>query len=272
MALSISRCRVVLAALVLSPWLATPALAASVEPDGEVIEGGASAPHQPAVTVDWKGIRRDTLYFIGYEVVAVGVLHLLPEEKTHFNKEGAGFAKWRKNVTHPEWDDDDLYINLLLHPYWGAAYYIRGRERGLNAWESLGYSTLLSTIYEFGAEAFFEPVSYQDLIFTPLLGSLLGEFVFIPLRKSIKSKSSQLTGLDKFTLIMTDPLGAINDLVDRAFGINAYVSVAPMVATRLTGLDRRPRAAMAPENRVGWGAPDVRRRPAVWGLQLQIRW
>ena len=77
----------------------------------------------------------------------------------------------------PHLDDDKFYLNYMLHPYWGATYYIRGRERRLSRWQSLGYSALLSTLYEFGAEAFFEPVSYQDLIVTPLIGSLLGEYV-----------------------------------------------------------------------------------------------
>ena len=29
----------------------------------------------------------------------------------------------------PVWDDDEFYLNYILHLYWGATYYMRGRER-----------------------------------------------------------------------------------------------------------------------------------------------
>jgi Domain of unknown function (DUF3943) len=58
----------------------------------------------------------------------------------------------------------------------------------LGAAESFLYSTVASTIYESGVEAFFEPPSYQDLIVTPIGGSLLGGLVFEPLRNWIRQK------------------------------------------------------------------------------------
>ena len=161
---------------------------------------------------DWKGLRRDTAYFLGYQFVAVAALYTAPTSVTNWDRSGDHLDKFRYNVIHPTWDEDDFYINYLLHPYWGATYYIRGRERGLGRWQSLGYSALLSTLYEYGAEALFERPSYQDLVVTPLLGSLLGEFVFAPLRARIRSKPSPLDGSEKAALVLTDPLGAANDL------------------------------------------------------------
>ena len=68
------------AALALSTWLARPACGAVVEPRNEIeahqVDGAAgetpeATSEQPAITPDWKGLRRDTLYFLGYQVVVV---------------------------------------------------------------------------------------------------------------------------------------------------------------------------------------------------------
>ena len=267
------------AALALSPLLGRPAFGAAVEPMNEIeahqvddaaVETPRATPEQPPITADWKGIGRDTWYFLGYQTVVVAVLYALPEEQTRFDKSSAGLSKWWDNVSNPHRDDDDPYLNWITHPYWGATYYIRGRERGLSRWQSFGYSALLSTLYEYGAEAFFERPSYQDLWITPVIGSLLGEFVFSPLRESIKAKPGGPDSMDKFLLVLTDPLGAANELTDRLFGVETQVSLLPMGATRLTG----PLATTFPGSRVGWRPePDSGRlRGVTWGLQLEVRW
>ncbi len=277
MALWILRRRVVVAAiatLCLSLSLARPALAEVVEPEGEGIESGRSVPHQLDVTIDWKGLRRDTLYFAGYQFLVVGVLYAMPESVTNFDKNTAGVSKWWDNVTNPARDEDDAYLNWITHPYWGATYYIRGRERGLSRWQSFGYSALLSTLFEYGAEAFFEKPSYQDLWITPVIGSLLGEFVFSPLRDSIKAKPDGPDGVDKLLLVLTDPLGAANELTDRLFGVETHVSFVPMRTTRLSVSPAGPLAtSISPGSRVAWPHPDSGRlRGVAWGLQLEVRW
>ena len=278
------------AALALSTWLARPAWGADVEPRNEIeahqVDDGAgktpeatperpnitpeAAPEQAAITPNWKGLRRDTLYFLGYQFVAIAVLYAMPESVTGFDKSTAGFSKWWDNVSNPHRDTDDAYLNWITHPYWGAAYYIRGRERGLSRWQSFGYSALLSTLYEYGAEAFFEKPSYQDLWITPVIGSLLGEFVFSPLRESIKAKPGGPDGMDKFLLVVTDPLGAANELTD---GVETQVSLVPMGATRLSGSLTRPLVTSISSGSVAWPHPDSGRlRGVTWGLQLEVRW
>ena len=282
------------AALALSTWLARPAWGADVEPRNEIeahqVDDAAgktpeatperpditpeATPEQPAITPNWKGLRRDTLYFLGYQAVVIAVLYAVPESETGWDKNTAGFSKWWDNVTNPHRDTDDAYLNWITHPYWGAAYYIRGRERGLSRWQSFGYSALLSTLYEYGAEAFFEQPSYQDLWITPVIGSLLGEFVFSPLRESIKAKPGGPDGMDKFLLVLTDPLGAANELTDRIFGVETQVSLVPMGASRLSGSLTRPLATtISPGSRVAWPHADSGRlRGVTWGLQLEVRW
>lgn len=259
----------VLAVLALSPWLAKPVSCAPAETDDEI--PALSAAPEPSVigAADWEGLRRDTWYFVGYQAATVALLNAMPAEETRFDRGGVSFGKWRDNVTNPVWDRDSHFVNYVLHPYWGAAYYIRARERGLDRWQSLGYSALLSVIYEFGAEALFEPVSYQDLIVTPIAGWLLGEYVFSPIREAIKAKPDPDT-MDKVALILTDPLGALNGLTDRVFGVETEVSLAPIRPIAPSG----PAAAAAfAEARGGWPGPH---RPssnvASWGLQLQVRW
>ena len=266
------------AALVLSPCFASEATADhsnrfEVRPVADApTETVPAAAAQPIA--DWSGVKRDTLYFLGYQAVVVAVLYALPDEQTRFDKENAGFNKWRENVTNPVWDEDEAYLNYVLHPYWGATYYIRGRERGLTRWQSFGYSALLSSLYEFGAEAFFEPVSYQDLIVTPVIGSLLGEFVFSPLRDHIRAKPGGPDRLDQVLLVLTDPMGAVNEVFDRLFGVQTVVSFAPMRVARGAGPTAAHRARGSSTTSGGeWTRPDrAQRRGVTRGLQIEARW
>lgn len=266
------------AALAFCPCLASeaPVHHGSSESSDQVHHAPADTK-PPALTqpaADWRGVKRDTWYFLGYQAVVVGVLYALPDEQTRFDKSSAGFSKWRENVTNPVWDEDEPYLNYVLHPYWGATYYIRGRERGLSRWQSLGYSALLSTLYEYGAEAFFEPVSYQDLIVTPLVGSLLGEFVFSPVRDFIRSRPGGPDSLGKFVLVLTDPMGAVNELVDRLFGVEAQVNIAPIAMTRMSGLRRDPWATeVFSASRPGSLQPEnLHIKNVTWGLRVEVRW
>lgn len=112
----------------------------------------------------------------------------------------------------------------------------------------------------------FEPVSYQDLIVTPLIGSLLGEFAFSPLRDYIRSKPGGPDSVDKVVLILTDPLGAANELIDGLFGVATQVSFAPIARARLLSPAARPWATS------GWGVRDGVRQKGVWGLRIEVRW
>lgn len=169
---------------------------------------------------DFPGLRRDTAYFFGYQFFIVGLLYVMPENIsawTEEQKEEYTFDKWWDNVSNPRWDPDEWYINYILHPYWGMTYYTRGRERGLSETGAFWFSFTLSSIYEFGLEALFEPVSIQDVIFTPGVGSLLGWY-FEETRRDIKRQSS-FSFWDKTVLIATDPLGTLNTMVDGLFGV-----------------------------------------------------
>ncbi len=183
---------------------------------------------------DRKGLKRDTYYFLGYQAATIGILYVLPESISSWSdeqKKDYSLSTWWDNVTHPTWDEDDFFINYVMHPYWGAAYFVRARERGYTGSEAFWYSAMLSTIYEFGVEALFEQPSIQDLIVTPVFGSLLGGY-FVDVRKNIEDRSIErgfLTRKDKWLLALTDPLGAINRQVDNWLGLEADLQLRPYV-------------------------------------------
>jgi hypothetical protein len=270
----VSLSRIVL--LALAPWLGGAAVAATPDPEPASAAGASieSPGPEPALAPDWKGVRRDTYYFLGYQFAVIGLLYVMPTSVTNWERDGDHLDKWWDNVTHPTWDDDDFYINSLLHPYWGATYYVRGRERNLGRWQSFGYSVLLSTLYEYGAEALFEQPSYQDLIVTPLLGSLLGEFVFMPIRDRIKARGGPHDTTDKVLLLLTDPLGVVGEMTDRLFGVDTQVSLTPFRGPSAWRSNLRPRSGvLQPAALPGgpWFDPPRPKSP-VWGLQLDVRW
>ena len=80
---------------------------------------------------DWPGIGRDTAFFFGYQVVSVAILYVLPGDINRWQSKDVSFDNWWDNVSRPPvWDSDPWGTNYLSHPYWGATYYIRARERG----------------------------------------------------------------------------------------------------------------------------------------------
>jgi Domain of unknown function (DUF3943) len=223
---------------------------------------GAPPPAPP----DWRGLRRDTGYFLAYQAVVIGVLFALPTSVTKWESSDIGdpFERWRENVSNPVWDKDEAFINYVLHPYWGGAYYVRGRERGLDRPQSFLYSAFLSTLYEYTYEAFFERVSLTDLIVTPVLGTLVGEYLFTPIREHIRAKSGELTWSDKALLVLTDPLGVVGAWTDRTWGVTAELSIRPPTTT-LVG--RRYNDAIGDRPSAFGSALTTKQS---WGLQLRI--
>jgi hypothetical protein len=224
----------------------------------------------PPDTPDWPGARRDTSYFLVYQLAVIGVLYLMPDSVTNWDKDdieaGRLADKWWDNLTHPEWDEDDWWINYLAHPYWGATYYIRGRERGLDRPRSFLYSALLSTLYETTFEAVAEPVSYQDLIVTPVLGALVGEYVFGPLRERIRARPGTPSWSDKTVLFLTDPLGVMSSWTDRRRGVETRLTMQ-----RVGGRGLRPASAYDDSESPRRGTLTAQN---AWplGIQREVRW
>ena len=225
----------------------------------------------PAGGADWRGIKRDTWYFLGYQFAAIGALYMAPESISSWSdeqKDEYSFTRWQDNIRNPRRDRDRWWINYVLHPYWGGAYYIRAQERGFDRRQSFLYSALLSTLFEFGAEALFEAPSYQDLIVTPVAGYFVGQYLFVPIRERIRAQPSEPGLGAKTALFLTDPLGVTNAAIDAIFGMNGSASlqlVMPLAASE-------PWTIRGQADHRQYGNPSAQYAIRGWGFRLRVTW
>ena len=187
---------------------------------------------------DPKRLVYNTGLFMGAAVVSFGILWVLPESFTNWNKEEmleyGLIQRWKDNVrAGPVWDDDDFFLNWIMHPWAGAVYFMSARGSGFNKWESFAYSAIMSTFFwEYGIESFAEIPSWQDLLITPIVGSVLGEFFFRwkgnIIRNDRKVLNSKILG--GTSLFIMDPFNMLLD----GFGyktknkMQTYSAIAPI--------------------------------------------
>ncbi len=170
---------------------------------------------------DWKKLWVNTGVFAGAFVGTLLVLECLPEDATTWNRAAIQqvppFKRWYRNifVRNPELDHDKWVFNYVLHPYAGAVYFMAARSAGFNFWRSFLYCSLVSNVgWEFGIEAFMERPSYQDLVITPVVGSLIGE-CFYRLKRHIVSNDYRLWGspvVGNVVAFLIDPVNEVTGL------------------------------------------------------------
>lgn len=166
---------------------------------------------------NWKRLWLNTGVLAGAYIGTFGVLQLLPEDATSWNRAAITsvppFRRWWTHVkAGPEWDHDNVIFNYVLHPYAGAAYYMAARSCGFNVYQSFLYSACISTIgWEYGIEAFMEYPSWQDLFITPIVGSVIGE-CFYKVKRHIVSNGYCLAGskvLGNVVAFLVDPVNEV---------------------------------------------------------------
>lgn len=170
---------------------------------------------------DWHRMWINTAVLSGAFVSTLFVLELLPEDATSWNRaelqDVPPQKRWFQNVFKkgPEWDHDNPIFNYVLHPYAGAAYFMAARSCGFNFWQSMLYSTCISTIgWEFGIEACMERPSIQDIFVTPIIGSIMGEG-FYHVKRYLVAHDYKLLGsgfLGGFVAFLVDPVNEVVDL------------------------------------------------------------
>jgi len=163
-----------------------------------------------------------TKSIFAYGFGAIGVIALLPADITNWDNDESLFKKWSQNVkAGPVWDRDSGTLNLIGHPYFGGVYYQVARKSGYRQWDSFLYSAMMSTFYwEYGIEAFAEIPSIQDIVVTPVLGWVYGEWAFTT-EMSIRADNDEVFGssiLGSTALILLDPVDSISVGVNKLFG------------------------------------------------------
>lgn len=168
-------------------------------------------------------LTQNTILLFGGGLTALAVLELLPENATAWNKtklrETPFFKRWWMHVKKGAvWDKDNWVFNYVLHPYGGAAYYMSARSQGFNMWQSALYSFGISTLFwEYGIEAFMEYPSIQDLIVTPIVGSIIGE-QFYKIKRGILANDYRLHGSKFLGHVLAFFIDPVNEFMDLVFG------------------------------------------------------
>lgn len=187
-----------------------------------------SLPYSRTTNVpDWKRLWVNTGVFAVAFGGTLAVLECLPEDATTWNRAAIQsvppFKRWYRNifVRNPELDHDKFIFNYILHPYAGAVYFMAARSAGFNFWRSFLYCSIVSNIgWEFGIEAFMERPSYQDLVITPCVGSIIGE-CFYKLKRHIASNDFKLWGSSALGHVVALVIDPVNGLTNLFLGNNA---------------------------------------------------
>jgi len=185
----------------------------------------------------YENIVKELAYMQVFAVATIGVIALLPESISQWSAEDKALAdaqellsKHANNIAKgPVLDNDTWAVNYLGHSIAGSYFYVWGRQSGLTWQESAMLNALMSTFYwEYGWEAFAETPSIQDLIVTPVLGSILGEGTNYLYNKLMENDgkiydSIVLGGIGRGLL---NPIGELNKIFATAFdAANIEISV-----------------------------------------------
>lgn len=184
------------------------------------------SPYQVSIFSPQNGEDSERLWsqtrsIFAYGFGVIGLIALLPEDISNWDKEEGVFNKWTDNLkSGPVWDRDSGMLNLVGHPYFGGVYYQVARKSGYRQWDSFIYSTLMSTFYwEYGIEAFAETPSIQDLVITPVLGWAYGEWAFNT-EMDIRENDGDVWGssiLGSTALFFLDPVDSMSVGINNMF-------------------------------------------------------
>lgn len=154
-------------------------------------------------------------FVVGAQSLTMGFTYLLPADFTNWD---GGPGSHRQSFINaftmaPVLDEDPWYVNFVGHPWQGSYYYNAYRSQGAKIWQSALMSVGHSFLWEYMAESWFERPSVQDLIVTPVLGSLVGEAVH---RGTMSMSRNGFQWYEKVFVCIFNPMFALNN------GFKAY--------------------------------------------------
>ncbi len=111
---------------------------------------------------------------------------------------------YRRTFTLPPvWDDDHWSWNYEVHPVMSSFSYLSYRNRGAHWTGAIAGTALNSIIYEYVIAGGTQQPSWNDMIATPILGSLLGEGIYQV--KKLMLRDKYLAWWEKILITATDP-------------------------------------------------------------------
>lgn len=141
-------------------------------------------------------------------------LLLMPDDITNWHKQdkfklNVMMSQYKSSFTKPPVIDFDYwYINYLGHPYQGSFYFNSIRSRGGTFWESTLFNLGQSCFWEYVWEGGLEQPSIQDLLVTPIFGSLVGELS----HRATKSMARNgFNWYEKITVCLINPSYVLNN-------------------------------------------------------------
>ena len=147
---------------------------------------------------------RNIKLLIGAGFVGAGLLWSLPSNASKWRKGDHGLRHWLGAYTSaPTWDHDPFMWNWVAHPVFGAMTYSMERSYDESPIRAFVFSALASVGWEYGFEAPMEHPSNQDLIITPVLGSLLGEAIH---QLTLRMRRGGFTPLEAFVITLINPV------------------------------------------------------------------
>lgn len=118
-------------------------------------------------------------------------------------------TQYKSSFTKPPVFDQDLFmINYVGHPYQGAFYYNTLRSRGGSMLHSTLFNLTNTVFWEYIWEGGMEQPSIQDLIVTPVIGSVLGELAH---RATLKFKQKGYFWYEKVLVTIINPSYVISN-------------------------------------------------------------
>jgi uncharacterized protein DUF3943 len=159
----------------------------------------------------WKKAGRGELIIGGIELIGMGGLILMPKEVTKWQ---SGWIKAaERNIVHgfsslPVWDHDNWQFNYVGHPIAGSYYYNSVRSQNAKWWQSFLFAATQSCIWEYIIEGSAEQPSIQDLIVTPVGGTILGESVNMI---TMQMRKNGFRFLEKVFVLVFNPMFVLNN-------------------------------------------------------------
>jgi hypothetical protein len=143
------------------------------------LSNSSSEPKYKARTFSGKaGIA--SLEAFGMEAFCSAVMIVLPRSITNWEDQYWLYfgQKFKSAYTSPPvWDHDPWVINYIGHPIQGAIFFNSLRSQDCSFWASAGFNVFHTLFWEYALESIMEQPSIQDLIVTPVAGSVLGELL-----------------------------------------------------------------------------------------------